>query len=121
ILGASDAATTTVTIRDAAVTIGLVANPSSITYSGSSGMTSLTAVVTNAEGLPVAGATVAFSADKPVAFSNSTGFTDSSGQVTVMMRVQSSQVPAPATIMVTAQTSSGTGQPLKSTIPVGVQ
>jgi hypothetical protein len=121
ILGASDAATTTVTIRDAAVSIGLVANPSSITYSGSSGMTSLTAVVTNAEGLPVAGATVAFSADKPVTFSSSTGFTDSNGQVTVMMTAQSSQVHSGSTIMVTAQTSSGNGQPLKITIPVGVQ
>ncbi|HEY8020122.1 MAG TPA: invasin domain 3-containing protein [Thermoanaerobaculia bacterium] len=119
ILGASDAATTMVTIRDAAVAIGLVANPSSITYSNATGMTTLTAFVTNAEGLPVSGAVVSFSADRPVTFSASQISTDTNGQAMVTMTAQQSQVPS-GSIMVTAQTSSGNGQPLKITISVGV-
>jgi adhesin/invasin len=121
IVGSSDPAMTMVTIRDAAVAIGLVANPSSITYSGSSGMTSVTAFVNNAEGLPVTGAAVTFSADKPVTFSAVQAFTDSNGQATVTMTVNSAQVPSGSTITVTARTSSGSGQALTATvtIPVG--
>ncbi len=121
ILGSSAAATTMVTIRDAAVSIGLVANPSSISYSGStSGSTMVMAFVTNAEGLPVAGAAVVFSADKPVTFAPSQAFTDSNGQATSTLTVQSSQVPSGTTITVTAMTPAGNGQPLMATTPVKV-
>jgi hypothetical protein len=121
VLGSSDAATTMVTVRDAAVAIGLVANPSSISYSsGTSGMTTLMAFVTNSQGLPVTGAAVVFSADKPVTFSQTEAFTDSNGQATVTMTVQSSQVPPGTVIMVTARTTSGTGGALTSTISVPV-
>jgi len=121
VLGASDAATTTVTIRDAAVAIGLVANPSSISYSsGTSGSTTLMAFVTNSQGLPVAGAAVVFSADKSVTFDHTQAFTDSNGQATAVMTVQSSQVPSGTVIMVTARTTSGTGGALTATIPVPV-
>jgi len=121
VLGSSDAATTTVTIRDAAVAIGLVANPSSISYSsGTSGMTTLMAFVTNSEGLPVAGAAVVFSADKSVTFDHTQAFTDSNGQATAVMTVQSSQVPPGTVITVTARTTSGTGGALTATIAVPV-
>jgi hypothetical protein len=120
VLGSSDAATTMVTIRDAATSIGLIANPSSITFSGTSGSTTLTAFVNDSQGLPVAGAAVNFSADKSVMFDHVQAFTDTNGQAMAMMTVQSTQVPSGTDITVTAQTSSGAGQPLKATAVVHV-
>jgi len=108
ILGASDAATTTVTIRDAATAISIQANPASIPRADSTVV--LSAFVTNAQGEPLQGAPVTINADRGTLEVNGVVFTQTNGVATNTLTLRVADLPAGVTqVRVTASTPSGTG------------
>lgn len=122
ILGTSDRATTTVTIRDAAVAIGLRAEPRTIPSSG--GTITLIANVTNGQGVGVAGAQVRFESDRGTFADGSSVFTDSNGEAQVELTVTQAQLdglPSGGTFQVRAKTNSGTGSTLEASDTVTKQ
>jgi len=121
ILGSSDAATTTVTIRDAATAISLQTNPSSISRADST--IALTAFVTNSLGQPLQGAPVTFETERGT-LDNSAGttvFTDSTGIAHKTLTVKQADLPPSGSdFNVTARTPSGTGGLISDTAKIHI-
>jgi hypothetical protein len=119
IVGSSDAATTTVTIRDAAVAISLQADSQTIPPSG--GDITFSAFVVNSQGQPVQGAAVTFQSQVGTFATTGVVFTDTNGIATNKLTVTQAQLAGVSSFTVTARTPSGTGQLLESTITITVR
>jgi adhesin/invasin len=119
VVGTSEAETTDVTIRDAATDIDLQADPQTVPDADS--VVTLTAFVTNAQGQPVQGAPVTFGAAKGNLETTGVVFTDTNGVATNDLTVTAGQITSGESFQVTAQTPSGTGALLRSTIQIRVQ
>lgn len=92
IVGASDAATATVTIREAATDISVQANPGTLPRAG--GEVTLTAFVTNSQGQPLQGAPVTFEASRGDLEFTGVVFTDTSGVATNTLTLEQQDLPA---------------------------
>lgn len=119
ILGSSDAATTSVTIRDAAVAISLQADSQTVPASG--GTITFSAFVTNSQGQPLQGAAVTFQSERGTFSNTGVVFTDTNGIAKNELTVTQSQLAGVPSFRVTARTASGTGQLLESTTVITVQ
>lgn len=119
ILGSSDAATTSVTIRDAAVAISLQADSQTVPASG--GTITFSAFVTNSQGQPLQGASVTFQSERGTFSSTGVVFTDTNGIAKNELTVTQSQLAGVTSFRVTARTPSGTGQLLESSTVITVQ
>lgn len=121
ILGASDQASTTVTIRDAAAEISLTATPASVTQNG--GSIRLDALVTNAQGEGFRGARVTFLVNRGTLQQPGVVPTDSDGIATNTLVLDDNDLDdlAPGdTFPVTARTVTGAGDPITSTVNIRV-
>ncbi len=118
IVGASDPVMTMLTIRDAATSITLQAQPQFV-QSGSDTTVTLTAFVFNAQQQPVQGATVTFSASKGT-LSPIVATTDPTGMVMSTLSLKIADLAAGTPITVTASTPSGNATPLTSTVVITV-
>ena len=118
ILGSSDPATTTVTIRDSATSINVQANPSVVPSSG--GTVTLTAFVVNSQGLGVQGAQVNFQADNGT-LSSTSAFTNTSGIATVTLTLTQQNLDGVDFVEVTATTPRGDGGTISDTVTITVQ
>jgi adhesin/invasin len=105
ILGASDPATTDVTIRNATVTVQ--ANPSTVPDSG--GTVSLTAFVTDAQGLPVADLAVTFISPRGTLAQREAVRTDATGVARNTLTLTAPDLVGASSFTVTASTPSGAG------------
>jgi hypothetical protein len=107
-IGSSDEKTTTVTIRDAATDISVDATPRTISEGG--GTITISAFVTNSEGLSLQGTQVRFRSELGT-FSSTTDFTDSQGLAEVTLTVTQDQIAnfPDDNFEVTAETPSGGG------------
>lgn len=120
ILGSSDAATTTVTIREGATDISVQANPRTIPRSG--GDVTLTAFVTNSQGLPLQGAPVTFEASAGELEVTGVVFTDTSGVAENVLTLDQDDLPAGVNqITVTVTTPAGDGTLIEDTTTINVQ
>ncbi|HEX4959802.1 MAG TPA: Ig-like domain-containing protein [Thermoanaerobaculia bacterium] len=119
IVGSSDAATTTLTIRDAAAAISLQASSQTIPASG--GTITFSAFVTNSQGQPLQGAAVTFQSEVGTFATTGVVFTDTTGIATNVLTVTQAQLGSRTSFMVTAQTPSGNGTLLSSTTTITVQ
>jgi hypothetical protein len=119
ILGTSAEATTKVTIRDAATAISVDATPRTINEGG--GTITVSAFVTNSEGLPLQGAQVRFRSEVGT-FSSTTDFTDSQGLAEVTLTVTDEQLDdfVGRTFEITAETPSGGGDFIEDTVDVTI-
>ena len=119
IVGSSDAATTSVTIRDAAFSISADANPKTI-QRGATTEIEVSAFVFNAQGLPVASAPVQFISDIG-SFDSNVAFTNSSGEATNTLTVRPQDIPTGRTsFQVRTVTPSGTGSQLSSSVTITI-
>lgn len=122
ILGASERATASVTIRDAATDIAIQANPSVVSRGATSTSITLTAFVTNSQGQPLQGAAVTFEAERGILEDTDIEFTSTTGQASKVLTVRSQDVPAGVnSIVVRASTPAGTGSLLTDTVTIQVQ
>lgn len=120
ILGTSEAETTDVTIRDAATDISVQANPRTIPRAG--GEVTLTAFVTNSQGLPIQGAPVTFAAQRGELEVTGTVFTNTSGVAENTLTLDQDDLPPGVEVVrVEARTTSGTGGFLVSTTEIDIQ
>lgn len=123
ILGASEAATTTVTIRDVAATITLQAVPQTVPQTG--GEIDLTAAVFNAQNQPLAGAPVTFLAERGTLERRGAVPTDSTGQATNTLTLTETDLNGldrGDTIRVEVTTPAAEGQQtLRATVQIRVQ
>lgn len=121
ILGASDRATASVTIRDAATDIAVQANPGSVSRSAASTEVTLTAFVTNSQGQPLQGAAVTFESERGVLEDTDIEFTGTTGQATKRLTVRSGDLSAAdVRFEVRATTPGGTGDLLIGTVVINV-
>lgn len=107
ILGASDPATTQVTIRQAATDISIQANPASITTAG--GSINLTAFVTNAQGEPNQGSAVTFATQRGTLETEGVVITGSDGAATNTLTVDQNDLNNVTEFKVFARTPNGAG------------
>lgn len=120
ILGASDAVTATVTIREAATDISVQANPRTIPRAGAE--VTLTAFVTNSQGQPLQGAPVTFEASRGDLEFTGVVFTDTSGVATNMLTLEQQDLPAGVTeVEVVVTTPAGDGTLITATTTIDVQ
>lgn len=106
ILGASDAATTSVTIREAATDISVQANPRTIPRAGAE--VTLTAFVTNSQGQPLQGAPVTFEASAGELETTGVVFTDTTGVARNTLTLEQEDLP-PGVNQVTVEVSTPAG------------
>ena len=123
ILGTSDPATATLTIFDSAAAISLQPVPASIPSTG--GTVDLVASVLNAQGQPLQGAAVTFTAS-PIGSLNPAGIviSNSNGQASAELTVTEEQItasPGITGIAVTATTTTGDGEQLTASAVVTIQ
>ncbi|HWM94820.1 MAG TPA: invasin domain 3-containing protein [Thermoanaerobaculia bacterium] len=120
ILGASEAASATVTIREAATDISVQANPSAIPRAGAE--VTLTAFVTNSQGLPLQGAPVTFEASRGDLEFTGVVFTDTSGVATNTLTLEQQDLPAGVNeVVVEVGTPGGDGDLLTDETTIDVQ
>ncbi len=120
IVGSSDAATTTVTIREGATDINVQANPRTIPRAG--GDVTLTAFVTNSQGQPLQGAPVTFEATRGDLEITGVVFTDTSGVAENVLTLDQNDLPPGVTqIEVTVTTPSGDGTLIEDMTTINVQ
>ncbi len=119
ILGSSDAASTSVTIRDAATAISIQANPQTIPRADST--IELTAFVTNAQGQPIQGAPVTFQSEAGTLETTGVVFTDTTGVATNELTVRQQDLTGINQFTVRASTPSGTGTLLTASVTIRVQ
>lgn len=124
VMGSSDAATTTVTIRDIATDMSLSANPSSVPQAGTptDNPIDITALVINAQQQVLPNVPVTFST--PVGELSSTiRSTDSSGTATVTLAITAAQLEAfkGSSFKVTASTPGAGGQFIEKTVTITIQ
>lgn len=124
-VGASEVATTNLTIRDSATDISVQANPRTVPPSGTGGQPiALTAFVTNSQGQGFQGAPVTFEAQRGSLSTNGVVFTDTSGVARNQLTITQEQLQglsAGDTFTVTATTPLGTGELISATTIVEVQ
>lgn len=121
ILGASDRATASVTIRDAATDIDVQASPASVQRDADTQIT-VTAFVTNAQGQPLNGAPVTFSSPRGVFDDLGIEFTDSTGQASKILKVSDGEIPDTVeTFEIRVTTPSGTGELIPATVTIEVR
>jgi Invasin, domain 3 len=118
ILGASQPATTTLTIRDAAADI--VLQPTNVNLSSSGGTLTFTAFVTNTQSQPFQGAVVTFNSIGTFSSGSNVGFTDSSGSVSKMITYSQEQLTGVTSFTVTASTPGPTGSLISASATVHV-
>lgn len=121
-VGASDVATTDLTIRDAATDISVQANPGTVPRAG--GTIQLTAFVTNSQGQGFQGAPVTFEAERGSLSANGVVFTNTSGVASNELTITQEQIqnlPSGSTISVTATTPLGTGELISDTTFITVE
>lgn len=121
-VGASEVATTNLTIRDAATDISVQANPATVPRSG--GTIQLTAFVTNSQGQGFQGAPVTFEAERGSLATNGVVFTNTSGVASNELTITEEQIqnlPSGAMINVSATTPLGTGDLITDTTVVTVE
>ena len=120
IMGSSDAATATVTIREGATDISVQANPRTVPRSG--GDVTLTAFVTNSQGLPLQGAPVIFEASAGELEVTGVVFTDTSGVAENVLTLDQDDLPAGVNqVTVTVTTPAGDGTLIEDTTTINVQ
>jgi adhesin/invasin len=120
IVGSSAPATATVTILEAATDIDVQANPRSIPRSG--GEITLTAFVTNSQGLPLQGAPVTFESSHGSLEFTGVVFTDTTGVARNTLTVDNDDVPVGKDeITVVAGTPSGDGTQITDETTIDVQ
>lgn len=119
IVGSSEQAKASVTIRDAATDMSVQANPSTVPSTG--GTITLSAFVTNAQGQPVQGAPVTFSSERGTLETTGVVFTDTNGVATNDLTLTQSQLAGVTTFKATAKTPNGTGQLITREVTVRVQ
>jgi hypothetical protein len=119
VVGSSDAATTTLTIRDSAANIGLQASSKTIPASG--GTITFSAFVTNSQGQGLQGASVTFQSDIGTFATTGVVFTDTTGVATNVLTVTQAQIDSLINFMVTAKTPNGSGVQISATVTITVQ
>lgn len=120
IVGASDAATATVTIREAATDISVQANPGTLTRAG--GEVTLTAFVTNSQGQPLQGAPVTFEASRGDLEFTGVVFTDTSGVATNTLTLEQQDLPAGVNeVVVEVTTPAGDGTLITDETTIEIQ
>ncbi len=119
LVGSSDVATTTLTIRDSAANISLQASSQTIPASG--GTITFSAFVTNSQGQALQGASVTFQSEVGTFATTGVVFTDTTGVATNVLTVTQAQLGSRPSFIVTAQTPNGTGTQLMSTTTISVQ
>lgn len=120
LLGSSEPATADVTIRDAAFAISVDADPKSIQRNATTEI-EVTAVVRNAQGLPVAAALVQFVSDFGSFEGGTTAFTNSSGVAQITLVVDPEDIPSNRdSFVIEAQTTSGTGGDLDDEVVITI-
>jgi len=119
IVGSSDVATTTLTIRDSAANISLQASSQTIPASG--GTITFSAFVTNSQGQALQGASVTFQSERGTFGTAGVTFTDTTGVATNVLTVTQAQLANTASFMVTASTPNGSGVPITSSTTITVQ
>jgi adhesin/invasin len=119
-VGASDAATADVTIRDVAATLSLSINPTSVSKSAANSTVTLTALVSNAQSEPIPNAAVTFTAETGEFDPGSLVLTNSSGIATVTLKFTSANLASFNSVQVTASTPGAGGSKVddKKTITV---
>jgi adhesin/invasin len=121
ILGASDRATASVTIRDAATDIAVQANPATVSRGTTTTDVTLSAFVTNSQGQPLQGAAVTFDSDRGVLEDTAVEFTDTTGQASKKLTIRSVDLPAGVVeFEVRASTPGGTGDLLIGRFTISV-
>jgi hypothetical protein len=124
VMGSSEPATTTVTIRDIATDISLSANPASVPQTGTpaSEPIEITAVVINAQQQVLQNVLVTFSSQLGE-LSDTTAFTDSSGRATVMLEITEAQIDSfsGGSFVVTAQTPGAGGDFLTKNVVIDIE
>jgi hypothetical protein len=122
LVGSSDAATTTITIRDAASDI--LIDPASITIPSTGGTITFTAFVTNSQGQPFQGATVTFStngASGTFEGGSNVAITDTNGSATKAITFSPAQLNGVSSFQVIASTPGPTGTLIRSIATVTVR
>lgn len=119
LVGSSQAATTTITIRDAATDISLTSSPGVVSPQG--GTLTLSALVVNAQGLGLAGAPVTFEAEVGE-LSATLVSTGSNGLATATLELEDTDLDtAGSSVTVTVRTPAGNGQFISRSIDVPVR
>lgn len=116
VLGSSDAATATIEIKDALIT--LTANPTSIPEQEESDII-LTATVRAFQGDPLPNRPVTFRSERGILSVTSVN-TNANGEATTRLTVDAEEVTGPVTFQVTATTPSGSGEPLTATVTITI-
>lgn len=119
IVGSSEAATTTITIQGTATDINVIPEPSSVPSQG--GTITVNAFVIDSQGEPVPGRQVTFGADIGGTYDNNVQFTDNQGRASAEFTVTQQQIGARSSFMVSAQTSTGSGDFIRADAPVDVE
>lgn len=120
ILGSSDQATTTVTIREAATDLSLQANPPTVPRAGTT--VDLLAFVVNGQGQALQGAPVTFTSSAGKLETQGVVISDTSGQSRNKLTLTQSDLPATVTkVTVTASTPNGVGTLITKTLDLPVQ
>ncbi len=121
ILGASDAGTTTVTIRDAASDMTLTPS-GTITIPSAGGSITFSVFVSNTQGQPFVGATVTFSATVVATYDNNTTttVTDTTGFASKTLTFSSTALSGKTSFTVTASTPGPGGGLIQRTTTVNV-
>jgi hypothetical protein len=122
VFGSSDAASATVTIRDAAV--DMVLDPRSISIPSTGGDITFTVFVTNTQGQPFQGATVTFSTQGVRATydgGTNIAITDTSGSARKTLTIAQKDLVGVKSFTVTASTPGPTGTLISRTATVTVQ
>lgn len=118
ILGASDPATTQVTIRQAATAISIQANPASIGAGG--GSISLTAFVANAQGEPNQGSAVTFASERGTLQTEGVIITGSQGVAENTLTLDQNDLLGATTFRVFARTPDGSGNLIEAQATITV-
>lgn len=124
VMGSSDAATTTVTIRDIATDLSVSANPTSVPATGTPDdePIEITAVVINAQQQVLQNVPVTFSTELG-SLSSTVGFTNSSGVATVELTVTEEQIRnfSGGSFTVTARVPGAGGKFIESEVEIDIQ
>src|SRR6185436_11520662 len=124
VMGSSDAATTTVTIRDIATDISVSANPQSVPITGTpaNDPIEITAVVINAQQQVLQNVPVTFSTELG-SLSSTVAFTNSSGVATVQLTVTQEQIQnfVGGAFTVTAKVPGAGGKFIETGVDIDIQ
>ncbi len=120
-IGASDAKSTDVTIRDVAARVLLSANPTSVSKSAAESTVTITALVSNAQGEGVPNVAVTFTADTGEFSPGSLKLTNTSGIATVDLTLTQQNVEGEDSVRVTASAPGAGGEPVSGSVVIDVE